>query len=55
MGSIFDLGIQIVLAIQAWGGWLEVPMKLLSFLATEDFFMYALPVISLSAATIMWA
>ena len=45
MGSILDLGIKVVTAIQGLGGWLTVPMKFFSFLGTEDFFMFVLPVI----------
>ena len=45
MTTILDLGIQLVLAIQSLGGWLELPMKLLSFLGTEEFFMFVLPLV----------
>lgn len=45
MHAIFDLGIQLVLAIQGWGDWLKMPMEALSFLGTEDFFMFVLPVV----------
>jgi membrane-associated phospholipid phosphatase len=45
MKSLFDLGVAIVHFVQGWGGWLEQPMKLISFLGTEDFFMLVLPIV----------
>ena len=45
MGSILDLGIRWVIALQGLGSWLTVPMQLLSFLGTEQFFLAVLPAI----------
>jgi membrane-associated phospholipid phosphatase len=45
MDTILDLGIRIVLAIQSLGGWLKTPMDLFSFLGTDYFFMFVLPVV----------
>lgn len=45
MNSILDLGVRLIVAFQGLGGWLELPMKLISFLGTEDFFMFVLPVL----------
>lgn len=45
MESIWNGGLQVIAAIQGWGGWLEAPMKFFSFLGTEDFFMLVLPVL----------
>jgi membrane-associated phospholipid phosphatase len=45
METIFRSGIDFILRLQGLGGWLEIPMKLFSFLGTEDFFMLALPII----------
>jgi len=43
MQPIFDLGIRFVAALQGLGDWLTLPMKIFSFLGTEDFFMLVLP------------
>jgi membrane-associated phospholipid phosphatase len=45
MNALFDLGIKIVLAIQGLGGWLKAPMDFFSFLGTENFFMFLLPIL----------
>jgi membrane-associated phospholipid phosphatase len=45
MNNFFDFGIQLNLAIQGLGGWLELPMEIFSFLGTEYFFMLLLPVL----------
>lgn len=45
MAPILDFGVRVVIWLQSLGTWLEAPMKLFSFLGTEDFFMVALPVI----------
>lgn len=45
MESIWNWGLQVIAAVQGWGGWLEAPMKFFSFLGTEDFFMLVLPVL----------
>jgi len=39
MQSIFEWGTRIVLAVQGLGSWALVPMKLFSFLGTEEFFL----------------
>ena len=38
-------GIAWIVAIQALGAWLEVPMRFFSFLGTEDFFLLVLPLV----------
>ena len=45
MHTILDFGIRLIVALQGLGPWLTLPMKLLSSLGTEDFYMLALPVI----------
>jgi membrane-associated phospholipid phosphatase len=45
MGPILDFGVRFIALFQSLGTWLETPMKLFSFLGTEDFFMVALPII----------
>lgn len=45
MTAIFDLGVRLIVALQGLGNWLELPMKIMSFLGTEDFFMFLLPVL----------
>ena len=45
MGPVLDFGVRLVVALQGLGTWLETPMKIFSFLGTEDFFMVVLPVI----------
>jgi membrane-associated phospholipid phosphatase len=45
MQPILDFGVRLIVAFQGLGGWLETPMKLFSFLGTEDFFMIVLPVL----------
>ncbi len=45
MALVLDFGVRIVAFIQGLGGWLEAPMKLISFLGTEDFYMVALPIL----------
>jgi membrane-associated phospholipid phosphatase len=51
MESIYRLGIDFIIWLQGLGGWLEIPMKIFSFLGTEDFFMLALPVVYWSVNT----
>jgi membrane-associated phospholipid phosphatase len=38
-------GIDWVIAIQSLGGWLEPPMRLLTYLGSEDFFFIVLPLV----------
>ena len=45
MDGLIAGGIQWILAIQGLGAWLEAPMKLFSFLGTENFFLLVLPLI----------
>ena len=45
MAPILDFGVRFIILLQGLGSWLEAPMKLFSFLGTEDFFMVALPII----------
>ncbi len=45
MEALFNSGINIILAFQSLGEWLLIPMKVFSFLGTEDFYILALPVI----------
>ena len=45
MTAILDLGVRFVVALQGLGGWLKLPMEIMSFLGTEDFFMFVLPVL----------
>jgi len=42
--SLWNLGINITLAVQSLGGGLLMPMKFLSFLGTEPFFFLVLPI-----------
>jgi len=45
MENLLNSGIAIILAFQSLGEWLLVPMKLFSFLGTEDFYILAIPVL----------
>lgn len=45
MGAVLDFGVRFIALFQGLGTWLEAPMKLFSFLGTEDFIMVALPII----------
>ena len=45
MDGLIASGIQWILAVQGLGAWLEAPMKLFSFLGTENFFLLVLPLI----------
>jgi membrane-associated phospholipid phosphatase len=45
MQNILDLGIRFIVALQGWGTWLTFPMKFLSFLGTEEFFILLLPIL----------
>ena len=45
MQTILDFGVRIVVALQGLGGWLTSPMKLFSFIGTEEFFMLILPIL----------
>jgi membrane-associated phospholipid phosphatase len=45
MEAIIQSGIAFIAWLQGLGGWLVVPMKLFSFLGTEEFFLLALPIV----------
>ena len=38
MDFLIQNGVNLIVAIQSLGGWLEAPMKFFSFLGTPDFF-----------------
>jgi membrane-associated phospholipid phosphatase len=43
MDSLIQFGIEFVVWFQGLGGWLAGPMKFFSFLGSEDFFLFVLP------------
>jgi membrane-associated phospholipid phosphatase len=45
MQTILDFGIRLIVALQGLGDWQTLPMKLFSFLGTEEFFMLVLPIL----------
>jgi membrane-associated phospholipid phosphatase len=45
MQTILDSGIRFIVALQGLGTWLTVPMKLFSFLGTEEFLVLLLPIL----------
>jgi len=45
MDFLISMGINWIIAIQSLGGWLEAPMKFLSFFGSQDFFFLVLPLI----------
>jgi membrane-associated phospholipid phosphatase len=45
MQPILSFGIRFIVALQGLGAWQALPMKLFSFLGTEDFFMLVLPIL----------
>lgn len=45
MDGLIQMGVEWIIAIQSLGGWLEAPMKLFSFLGSQDFFFLVLPLI----------
>ncbi|NCP87552.1 MAG: phosphoesterase PA-phosphatase [Anaerolineae bacterium CG_4_9_14_3_um_filter_57_17] len=51
MDIFFPGGIQLVLAIQSLGAWLEIPMKFFSFLGSEQFYLFILPALYWSVDT----
>lgn len=48
---IYDVGIDIVLAIQSLGDWLVVPMESFTFLGSEEFYLLLMPAIYWSIDT----
>ena len=45
MDFFLENGIRLIVLIQSLGGWLEAPMKFFSFLGSEYFFLFGLPVV----------
>jgi membrane-associated phospholipid phosphatase len=45
MDTLVQVGIDWIIAIQSLGGWLEAPMKLFTFLGSDNFFYLVLPLI----------
>jgi membrane-associated phospholipid phosphatase len=45
MEVLIRSGVAWIVAVQALGGWLEAPMRALSFLGTEDFYLLVLPLV----------
>ena len=45
MDGLISFGIDLILHFQAMGGWLETPMVFFSFLGSEDFFLFVLPLV----------
>lgn len=45
MDGLIQFGIDFIVAFQALGGWLVGPMKFFSFLGSEDFFLFVLPLV----------
>jgi membrane-associated phospholipid phosphatase len=51
MDFLISFGISFIVAFQSMGAWLEIPMKLFSFLGSEEFFIVFLPLIYWSVDT----
>ena len=45
MQSIWDLGIQLIIAFQSLGSWLEAPMRAFSLLGQQEFYLLVAPTI----------
>ena len=45
MDSILDLNIPIMIFIQNLGTWLEIPMKVITFLGNEEFYLLVMPIL----------
>ena len=45
MDGLISFGIDLILHFQAMGEWLETPMVFFSFLGSEDFFLFVLPLV----------
>jgi membrane-associated phospholipid phosphatase len=45
MNAILDFGIRFIVALQSLGGWLKLPMEIVSFLGKEEFFLFLLPIL----------
>ena len=51
MNPLISFGISFIVAFQSLGTWLEIPMKLFSFLGSEEFFIIFLPLVYWSVDT----
>ncbi len=45
MDSLIQFGVEFIIRFQAMGEWLTAPMKFFSFLGSEEFFLFVLPLI----------
>lgn len=45
MANIYDIGVNIILYLQSLGDWLIPPMKFITFLGNEEFFLLFMPVL----------
>lgn len=45
MNTLIEFGIAFIAAFQSMGAWLEAPMKFFSFLGSENFFLFFLPLV----------
>jgi len=45
MESLWQFGVDFIIALQSLGLWLEAPMQFFSFLGSEEFFLLVLPVL----------
>ena len=45
MDTILDLGIKLIVAFQSLGDWLSTPMKVFSFLGSEEFYLVIMPLL----------
>jgi len=45
MQSILELGIQLIIFLQSLGEWSVIPMQIISFLGTENFYLIIAPVV----------
>lgn len=45
MDGLIQFGINFIIRFQAMGDWLAAPMKFFSFLGSEDFFLFVLPLV----------
>jgi len=45
MQPLINFGVSFIIALQAWGAWLVLPMKFFSFFGTEQFFLLILPLL----------
>lgn len=45
MNEILNFGISFIVSFQSLGNWLAIPMKFFSFLGSEEFYLFFLPII----------